>query len=243
MGRFTVFGMLVFCLGASGCASNDVLLKKQMETDSRLEQVLQGRTADNARIAKLDEGLKSLQEQLKTLSSDLEQVRKSGQETASSTETLTRRMSALSTQVGKAKIEVVNQETSPAEKDSAQQAAYMKAFGLFSANNFTEAIAGFEEYLKAFPDGEYAGNAQYWIGECFYTQKNYREALAAFERVVAVYQKSSKVPDAMLKIGYSLISFNEPQKAKSALQSLIEKFPKSQAAVKAREKLARLNTQ
>ena len=243
MGRFTVFGVVALCLGASGCASNDVLLKKQMEMESRLEQVLQGRATDNARIARLDEGMKSLQDQVQSLSNELGQVKKSAQETAASNETLARRISTLSSQAGRAKIEVVNQEASPVEKDGGQQAAYMRAFGLFSANEFSAAIAGFEEYLKAFPDGEYAGNAQYWIGECYYTQKNYREALAAFERVVTVYQQSAKVPDAMLKIGYSLISFNEPTKARAALQTLIDKYPKSQAAVKAREKLARLNTQ
>jgi tetratricopeptide (TPR) repeat protein len=54
------------------------------------------------------------------------------------------------------------------------------------------------------PDSEYAGNAQYWIGECYYTQRDYARALEAFNKVIERYPKGQKVPDALLKVGFSL---------------------------------------
>jgi tol-pal system protein YbgF len=135
-------------------------------------------------------------------------------------------------------IEVVNKDPSPGDKESGAQNAYVKAFGLFSSNNYNGAIEAFETFIKKYPKSEYAGNARYWIGECYYTQHNYPRALDAFNKVLAIYPKGNKVPDAMLKIGYSYINMNEPAKAKSALQALIDKYPDSQTAQKARELLS-----
>ena len=41
----------------SGCANNDVVMKKQMETDARLEQLVQGNSNVNARLAELSREL------------------------------------------------------------------------------------------------------------------------------------------------------------------------------------------
>ena len=115
----------------------------------------------------------------------------------------------------------------------------MKAFGLFSANNYPAAISAFEDHLRKYPRGEYAGNAQYWIGECHYTQHDYRAALDAFNLVVKNYPQGAKVPDALLKIGFTFISLNEPDKARATLESLIAKYPRTPAAAKAQERLSR----
>ncbi|HEY6838597.1 MAG TPA: tol-pal system protein YbgF [Geobacteraceae bacterium] len=232
-------GLGLFFLAIAGCGTNDVMLKKQMEMESRLEQLVQANATDSVRLGQLANDVKEMQARVNRLSSGMEELKQKDNDVASSLETLSQRLEGFSASRATAKIEVVNRENVPVDKDADQQQAYMKAFGLFSANNYDSAITEFEAYLKKYPKGEYAGNAQYWIGECFYTQHSYREALEAFNRVVTDYPKGSKVPDAMLKIGFTLISINEPEKGKDALQALIEKYPKSQAAAKARERLSR----
>ena len=45
----SIFLVLAVTVGLiSGCSSTDVIVKKQMEMDSRLEQLVQGNTAANA---------------------------------------------------------------------------------------------------------------------------------------------------------------------------------------------------
>ncbi len=230
----------VFCTLGAGCGGNDLVVKKQMEMEARLEQLAQANAAANARLTDLTNDIHTLQIQLSATSSDVEALKPSYKEFKSSIDLIFQKLATPSLPAETPKIEVVNKESAPVDKDSAPQDAYIKAFGLFSADNYSGAIESFEVFIKTYPDSEYAGNALYWVGECYYTQQDYNKALASFSKVITDYPKGNKVPDAMLKVGYSLISMNEPAKARSELQSLVAKYPKSQAATKAKERLGRL---
>lgn len=233
------FWAVALCLTISGCSTTDVIMKKQMETDSRLEQLVQGNAAANARLAELTNEVKELRKQVNANSTDLEGLKPAFREMKSALESKPSKKDAESALAAVSRIEVVNKEPAAGDKDSGVQNAYMKAFGLYSANNYPGAVEAFEGFIKTYPKSEYAGNAQYWIGECYYSQHNYPLALDAFNKLLATYPKGSKVPDAMLKIGYTYINMNEPAKTKSALQLLVDKFPNSQAAMKAKERLNR----
>lgn len=226
----------------AGCAGNDMVVKKQMEMEARIEQLAQANVAANARLTTLTDEVKELQGQLKSASSDLEVIKPNVAGFKVSVETLQEQMAALNNPpTPTPKIEVVNRDAAPVDNDSAHQDTYMKAFGLFSANNYNAAIDAFEAFIQAYPQSEYVGNALYWVGECYYTQHDYNQALDAFSKVITTFPDGNKAPDAMLKIGYTLISINEVAKARESLQSLVDKYPKTQAAAKAREKLARLS--
>jgi tol-pal system protein YbgF len=230
-----------FCLSAAGCGRNDLIVKKQMEMDARLEQLAQGNVAANARITDLANEISDLQRRVKAASADIEAMKPSHDEFKASIDSIRQKLAALTPPAASTpKIELVNREAAPSDRDAVIQDSYMKAFGLFSANRYGEAIEAFEAFVTAHPTSEYAGNAMYWVGECYYSQHNYSRALESFSKMVATYPKGNKVPDAMLKIGYSFVSMNEPEKARAALQSLLIKYPKSQAAAKARERLGRL---
>ena len=233
------FLAVALCMTISGCGSTDVAMKRQMETDSRLEQLVQGNAAVNARLAELTKEVKELQAQVKSNSTDLGELKPAVNKMRDTLESVPTKKGPEIASTVVPRIEVVNKEPSAADRDSKAQNAYMKAFGLFTANNYSGAVEAFDAFIKNYPDNEYAGNAVYWIGECHYTQHDYPKAVNAFNKVLTVYPKGNKVPDALLKIGYSYISMNEPAKAKAALQSLIDKYPNSQAAVKARERLNR----
>ncbi len=239
MGRIVWMGVGVCCLAAAGCGTNEVQLKKQVELEARLEQLAQAHTADTARLTQLSNDLGDLRARVDADAALLQELKQNRKEVAASLEAVSQQLLTLAPPSSATKIEVVNREVAPADKDGGQQEAYMQAFGLFSANNYPAAIAAFADYLRKYPKGEYAGNAQYWIGECHYTQRQYREALDAFNLVTKNYPQGAKVPDAMLKIGYTLISLNEPDKARAALETLIEKYPRSPAATQARERLSR----
>jgi tol-pal system protein YbgF len=233
------FLAIVLFMMIPGCSSTDVVMKKQMETDARLEKLVQGNLALNARLVELTKEVNDLQNQVKSNSADLGELKPAFSDLRNTVESRSAKNEPQIISTNVPRIEVVNKDTSPGDKDSRAQNAYIKAFGLFSANNYPAAIEAFGVFIKSYPGNEYAGNAAYWIGECHYTQHDYPKAITAFNKVLIGYPKGSKVPDAMLKIGYSRISMNEPVKARAMLQSLIDKYPNSQAAVKARERLNR----
>ena len=228
----------VFCLAASGCGTNEILIKKQTEMEARLEQLIQGNAGTNARLAEMTAELKELQNQVKANSADLAELKPGYQELKSSIGA-SQKVEGKTPQTAAAKIVVVNKGNVPSDRESVEQDAYMKAFGLFSSNDYNGAIEAFEAFIATYPASEYAGNARYWIGECHYTRGDYKKALEAFNKTIEGYPKGKKVSDAMLKVGFSLISLNQPEKARAALEALVEKYPKSQAATKARERLGR----
>ncbi|WP_243370586.1 tol-pal system protein YbgF [Geotalea sp. SG265] len=232
-------GAMFFALLA-GCGSNDLVVKKQMEMEAKLEQLAQANASANTRLTTLTTEVKELQNRLTATAADMDAMKPGMAELKASIESIDAMVTDLN-RPKTSKIEVVNREAAAAEGNPAHQDAYVKAFGLFSANNYNAAIDAFEAFMKAYPDSEYVGNAMYWVGECYYTQHNYNEALEAFSKVTTTFPNGNKVPDAMLKIGYTLMGMNEPAKAKESLQALVEKYPKSQAAAKAREKLVRLS--
>ena len=209
-----------------GCGSIDVLTKKQMETEGRLEQILQANAAQRTQMAELSRELQLLEKRV------------AGFEDGSAS--LKNEMDLLRNQISSSTIEVVSTEPAGADNESLQQEAYMKAFGIFSSNRYQEAINEFTAFITAYPNSEYAANAQYWIGECHYSRKDYQKALEAFNTVLSRYPTGKKVPDAMLKVAFSQLSLSDQASARSTMQKLIETYPKSPAAAKAKEKLNRL---
>ncbi len=232
------FCAVMICVASAGCSNNDLVLKKQTEMEARLEQLVQANSGINVRLAELTNEVKGLQDQVKGDSAELGELKSSHRELKSALEETSQPLGK-EPKSAPPKIVVVNKGGVAGEGVSAEQDAYLKAFGLFSVNDYKGAIDSFQSFIKAYPGSEYAGNAQYWIGECYYTQREFTHAIEAFTKVVEAYPNGKKVPDAMLKVGYSHISMNQRDEARGALEALVEKFPKSPAAVKARERLSR----
>jgi len=121
--------------------------------------------------------------------------------------------------------------------NEAGEKIYQAAYKDFIRGKYDLAIAGFEQYTKSFPQSELADNAQYWIGECFYTQGQFTEALQAFSKVNDNYSDGDKVPSALLKIAYCLIELDRQSEARNVFTDLVKRFPSSDEARLAREPL------
>ena len=221
----------------TGCAAGDLMLKRQSETEARVEQLVQAGKRAETRLTELTTRIQAREEQQKELLAEMKQFRESLGELRSSRDELSARLTLLSQKIATPKIEVVNQDPAPKSREPGPNAGYLKAFGLYTANRFTEAIAAFEAFLKDDPRSEYAANAVYWIGECHYTLAAFTLAGEMFSRVAEEYPASSKAPDALLKLGYTLAAQKEKDKARGVFERLIKSHPGSPAAAKARERL------
>lgn len=218
-----------------GCSSIDTLTRKQAETEGRLEQILQTTVAQRAEIAELSRQLEAMEKKFAVV------------ETASVS--LAKEIEVLRTQAAAKKtadpplpvpptIAVVNSEGGKPDRESVQQEAYMNAFGMYSSSRYDDAIISFTEFITAYPDSEYAANAQYWIGECHYSRNDYKKSLESFNTVISRYPKGKKVPDAMLKAAFSHLGMGDPESARAIMLKLIDAYPKSPAAAKAGQKLS-----
>ncbi|MCX7562818.1 tol-pal system protein YbgF [Xanthomonadaceae bacterium XH05] len=109
----------------------------------------------------------------------------------------------------------------------AERSAYDAAFEALKNGQYAEAARRFQSFLSQFPNGEYAPNAQYWLGESYYVTQNYQIALDAFERLLAQFPTSNKAPDALLKVGYSHYELRNWSQAEETLNRVIQLYPDS----------------
>lgn len=120
----------------------------------------------------------------------------------------------------------------------AESRSYDSALALFRGGKYKGAIAGFNDFLKAYPGSPLAANAQYWVGYSYYAQKDYKASLAQQKKLVATYPDSPKVPDALLNIATNQIELNDMAGARKTLQELVAKHPGTPAAKLAERRLA-----
>jgi len=111
---------------------------------------------------------------------------------------------------------------------------YERAYGLLLQQNYAAAEAGFDDFLKRYPNDELAANAQYWLGETHYVRGQYKAAASAFLKVSRSHAKSAKAPDSMLKLAMSLDRLGQRDAACQAYSELVARYPNSPAHVRER---------
>ena len=115
-----------------------------------------------------------------------------------------------------------------------EEAQYKSALRAAQSGRSQEGIQKFRQFLQKYPNGKYAANAEFWIGECLYSQGKYQEALGQFKTVNAKYPGHHKNADALLKAGMTYKRLGDQANATSNYQQLMQQFPKSEAARRAR---------
>ncbi|HHM04153.1 MAG TPA: tol-pal system protein YbgF [Gammaproteobacteria bacterium] len=124
-----------------------------------------------------------------------------------------------------------------------ERVAYQQAFELLKQGRYDDAIVAFRALLANYPQGDYADNAQYWLGEAHYVTRRFREAIKEFQKVVDTYPQSSKVPDSLLKLGYTYYELGHWPPAREALEAVVSRFPQSTAAAMAEQRLQRMHAE
>lgn len=128
--------------------------------------------------------------------------------------------------------------TGAGESDPAVADLYRKAFNAYREGRYGEAILDFEEFLRGNPNHEYADNAQYWIGESYYSQSEYEQAVVEFNRVLERYPREAKASDALLKIGMAYVQLGQPERSRVFWERLVNQYPHSEAAREAQKRLS-----
>lgn len=118
-----------------------------------------------------------------------------------------------------------------------EQQAYRAAFSALSDKKYADAKTKMQAYLNDYPNGKYAVNAHYWLGEIYYMQSDLKNSIKEFQAVIDQYPQSAKVPDAMLKLALIHNDRGETEQAKQELQKIREKYPDTSASHLAEQQL------
>lgn len=121
-----------------------------------------------------------------------------------------------------------------------EEAAYLATFDLLKNGKYDDAIRGFKSMQQQWPQGRYADNAWYWMGEAYYVKRDYTGALGSFQTLVDRYPTSPKLADGLVKVGLCQIELKRTAEAKATLQRVTREFPTSNAASIARQRLEAL---
>ncbi|MBH3363756.1 tol-pal system protein YbgF [Pseudomonas fulva] len=117
---------------------------------------------------------------------------------------------------------------------------YDAAFDLIKQKDFDKASQAFNAFLRKYPNSQYAGNAQYWLGEVNLAKGDLQGASQAFAQVSQKYPKHSKVPDSLYKLADVERRLGHTDKVKGILQQVVTQYPGTSAAQLAQRDLQKL---
>jgi tol-pal system protein YbgF len=242
--------------------------KQIAEQARRIDALRQQNDELAARLARIDESLKSLSatnpaielvQQLELLRQELKQMRGQmevlGNEVQMATKRqrdmyvdLDTRLKRFEQSPGMAGAAPAGPSaatgTPPAPPTGASQPgeanAYETAQGQRRIGNYQGAIAAFQNFIAQYPKSQLAHRAQYWIGDSYYNLRDYKSAIASQQKLIAAYPDSSTIPDALLNIASCQLELGDAVGAKRTMDGLVARYPTSEAAEKARRRLATL---
>ncbi len=111
---------------------------------------------------------------------------------------------------------------------------YQSAYGHVLTGDYSQAENEFRSYLEAFPQGEKAADASFWMGEAQYSQGKFNDSAKTFLNAHQTYGKSPKAPEMLLKLGMSLAALDNKDTACATLREVNKRYPKASPAVKAK---------
>ena len=117
---------------------------------------------------------------------------------------------------------------------------YSEGLSYYNGGQWDLSIHAFQDYLKYYKDTDRASNAQFYIGECYYSQGDYNHAIEAYDLCSEKYPTGNKAAAAQLKKGFALLALDQKTAGIQELRSLIRRFPDSQEAGLARQRLRKL---
>lgn len=115
------------------------------------------------------------------------------------------------------------------EQQSESSALYSAAYTDYLGADYSMAVSGFEEYLRLYPNSEQADNAQYWIGECYYSQDDYQASRSAFLEIPRRFPNAETLPDALFKAAQCLVELGATDEGVDEFLQLINSHPLSGA--------------
>lgn len=121
-----------------------------------------------------------------------------------------------------------------------EKAAFDRAFELMKEQQFEQSISAYQRVVESFPDGNYAPESRYWLGELYLMSDRLEAARGSFVSVVEVYPAHQKVPLSLYKLGVVNHRLGATPAALEYLDNVVTRYPDTPAAGLARTYAAEL---
>jgi tol-pal system protein YbgF len=118
--------------------------------------------------------------------------------------------------------------------------AFDLAMGALRASQFVRAAELFAQMRERFPNSGYMGHVLYWEGNAHYAARQYEPAVQRFDRLIKAFPEHPKAPESLLSLASCYVELKDVRASRSALEKLVKDYPDTEAAMTARERLARL---
>ncbi|OGC91403.1 MAG: tol-pal system protein YbgF [candidate division Zixibacteria bacterium RBG_16_53_22] len=245
MRKFTLLTVLaLILLVVAGCATRRQVLELQLEVEAV--------RADQAQIKAQNAHLDSL------FRANIEQSRRVNADFANYINQLDERMGQIAARLEDA-VTLINRAAGAMESrggrrqpgdttqvDTTRQAGgvdcqkiYNAAYSDFVKERFDMAINGFRNYIESCPNTALSDNAQYWIGEGYFSQKQYDKAQRAFEKMIGDYPSSERLAAGKLKLGRALYEQRQRTNARKYFEDVVKNYPGTDEAQEAAAMLER----
>lgn len=210
-------------------AINQINLLNQVNDLTQRMQDLQGK------VEELTHNLQKLQDQVNTQYADVDQrlqQKDSNKKSADiSSKTIEQSLTASKKQSS------TDDSSLNTELTSSEQTAYQLAYNKIKSKDYAGAVTAIKAFLGKYPNGHYAPNAHYWLGELYLLQGKATLAAVEFTTLIAKYPDHAKYADANLKLGYAYLLQNDVSKAKIQFKKVVQQFPNTPAAKSAQSRL------
>lgn len=117
----------------------------------------------------------------------------------------------------------------PARELPGESDAYRAAYSRVPDKQFSQALDAFKQFLVDFPNGRFAGNAHYWLGELYLviTPPDDESARREFSLLIDQYPDNAKIPDALYKLGRIYFERGDRQRARQYLDRVVNEYADS----------------
>ena len=101
---------------------------------------------------------------------------------------------------------------------------YERVFDDYTAGRYELAIAGFESFIRAYPNSPQADDAQLYIGNSFFNDGKFQDAVQAYQKAISDYPKGDQVPTAYFKLGQTYENLQQIDLAKKAYETVVKTY-------------------
>jgi tol-pal system protein YbgF len=124
--------------------------------------------------------------------------------------------------------------------DPSEKRDFEAALAVFRKGDFAAAQTGFFDFVKRYPQSGYNPSALFWLGNAQYATRDYKEAVANFRSMLTLAPDHPRAPEAALSIANCQVELKDARAARKTLEDLVKAYPQSEAAVAAKDRIARL---
>jgi tol-pal system protein YbgF len=123
---------------------------------------------------------------------------------------------------------------------STENESFQIAYSDFLRGDFNLAVTGFRTYIRSYPEGTRAEDAQFFLAESLYNLGDYESAIQEYDALINNYPESQNSVNALYKKGLAYLDSNQTAQGVILLQRLISQHSETNEARLAREKLRSL---